>query len=218
MAESIPWDTLLERMNTQVEGRLPSVSQIDRKSRDPFAILVSTVLSLRTRDKVTLEATERLLNRAPTAEALQELDKDTLENLIYPAAFFRIKAGNLKKIARLIIEKHQGVVPADKEALLSMPGVGLKTCNLVLSLGFHIPAICVDIHVHRIANRMGWIETENPDRTENVLRKILPETHWIRINEILVAFGQDICTPQSPRCSICSVTNFCRKKGVLKSR
>jgi len=218
MTDSIPWETLLEQMNSQINGRLPSVSLIDRKSGDPFAILVSTVLSLRTRDKVTLEATERLLDRAATAEALLKLDKELLEDLIYPVAFFRVKAGNLIKIAKILTETYQGKVPADREALLSMPGVGLKTCNLVLSLGFHIPAICVDIHVHRIANRMGWISTRNADHTEEILRGILPEKYWIRINEILVAFGQEICTPQSPHCSKCSVMEYCMKTGVQRSR
>lgn len=218
MTETIAWDLLLDSMNGQIGGRLPSVSQIDRSSRDPFAILMSTILSLRTRDKVTLEATERLLNRAATPAEILKLDSEILESLIYPVAFFRVKAGNIQNICRIIMEKYHGRVPADKKALLEMPGVGLKTCNLVLSLGFGIPAICVDIHVHRIANRMGWIKTDSPDQSEKALSAILPVKHWIRINEILVAFGQDICTPQSPHCSKCSVRDFCRRKNVEKSR
>jgi len=212
------WDDLLNKMDQAVEGELPSVSQIDRESKNPFFILISTILSLRTRDEVTLKTSRNLLEKAKTPQEILNMNVQEIESLIYPAAFFRNKAANIQKICSILINQYAGKVPADKDSLLALPGVGLKTCNLVLSLGFGIPAICVDIHVHRIANRMGWISSKTPDESEIKLQQILPEKHWIRINEILVAYGQRVCTPQSPWCSRCVVFHCCYRKNVTRSR
>ena len=149
------WDRVLGTIADHVEGTLPSVTEIGRDSADPFKVLISTVISLRTKDKVTLESSLRLFARAGTAEDMLKLDEDEIASLIYPAGFYKTKAKNIKEICSRLNEEG-GIVPQDRESLLSLPGVGLKTANLVLSQGWGIPAICVDIHVHRIANRMGW--------------------------------------------------------------
>lgn len=200
------------------EYQLPSVSLIAVTSRDPFRILVSTLLSLRTRDEVTLAATERLVAVAPTMDAVLQLPRHRIEELIYPCGFYRTKAKQIHEIARTLKDRHGGDVPPDREALLALPGVGRKTANLVLGLGFGIPAICVDTHVHRIANRLGWIQSRTPDESERLLEPIVPRTSWIEINELLVLFGQQVCTPQSPWCSRCPIARTCPRVGVLRSR
>lgn len=214
------WDRILRLLKTRLEGaELPSVSIVAREfARDPFRILVSTILSLRTKDRVTLEASQRLLEKAPNPEALLALREEEIQTLIYPVGFYRIKARNLKDIARQLIDRFQGTVPADQELLLSLPGVGRKTANLVLNLGYGIPAICVDTHVHRISNRLGWVSTRTPEQTEYALMEVLPQSYWIPINEVLVAYGQRVCTPTSPFCSTCPLEQECPKIGVKRSR
>ncbi|MDR0376519.1 MAG: endonuclease III [Spirochaetaceae bacterium] len=200
----------------------PSVSAIaGLYRRDPWAVLASTILSLRTKDEVTLAASERLLKKAPTPAALLSLGEEEITRLVYPVGFYRTKAANLVKIARILLEQEGGRVPADMDALLALPGVGRKTANLVLSEAFGIDAVCVDIHVHRISNRMGWFGPEGtsaPDKTEAALRAILPKKYWRRINMFLVRYGQTICRPISPHCSRCVVSAWCSKAGVGKSR
>lgn len=214
------WDRILKLLKGRLEGaELPSVSVVAREfAQDPFRILVSTVLSLRTKDKVTLEASQRLLEKAPTAAALLSLTEEEIQTLIYPVGFYRVKARNLKQIAFQLIERFQGEVPADRQLLLSLPGVGRKTANLVLNLGFGIPAICVDTHVHRISNRLGWVCTRTPEQTEYALMEVLPQPYWIPLNEVLVAYGQRVCTPQSPFCSTCPLEQECPKVGVGRRR
>ena len=213
------WDAEIGAIEAAVSSfPTPSVNEIESGRSDPWDILVSTIISLRTKDKITLEASRRLLEKAPDPQSLLSLDEAVIADLIYPAGFYRTKAGNLSRIAGILIDRYDGLVPADLEALLSMPGVGLKTANLVLGVGFGIPAICVDIHVHRIANRRGWISTKNPDASEMALRDILPGKWWIEINRILVSFGQQVCTPASPRCSLCPVGADCPRHGVIRSR
>lgn len=185
---------------------------------DPFRVLVSTIISLRTRDEVTFAASERLFAAAPDAGALASLPEHRIQELIYPAGFYRNKARDLRRIASLIIERHDGRVPDRREELTAFPGVGRKTANLVLGVGFGIPAICVDIHVHRIPNRLGWVATKTPEQTEQALMAILPQRYWIPINELLVGFGQRVCTPQSPRCSNCPLERECPRVGVTRSR
>ncbi len=185
---------------------------------DPFRILVGCLISLRTRDEVTYPATERLFRRADTPERMLRLRARTIEKSIYPAAFFRRKTEQIRAISRLLIEAHGGAVPDEMEALLALPGVGRKTANMVLTLGFDRPGICVDVHVHRIVNRLGWVETDHPDRTEQELRRRLPRKHWTPINEILVRHGQQTCKPTSPVCSICPVEKACPRLGVVRSR
>ena len=184
----------------------------------PYPVLVSTIISLRTRDEVTFAASQRLLAEAPDPYRLHAMPQKRVQELIYPAGFYRTKAENLKKIAMILLKDHGGQVPNTLEALTALPGVGRKTANLVLGLGFAIPAICVDVHVHRIPNRLGWIATKNPEQSEHALTAILPRRFWIPINQLLVGFGQQICTPQSPWCSRCPLENECPRNGVSRAR
>ncbi|MDR3145783.1 MAG: endonuclease III [Treponema sp.] len=197
----------------------PSVSTVaERYTRDPWAVLVSTILSLRTKDEVTIEASARLLAKAPGPEELRRLREETVAKLAYPAGFYRTKAANLKKIAGILLEKYEGRVPAGMDQLLALPGVGRKTANLVLTEAFDLPGICVDVHVHRICNRGGWVETKTPEETEMALRASLPQRYWKGINSLLVLYGQNICRPLSPFCSRCVITGYCRRRGVDRSR
>lgn len=167
---------------------------------------------------MTLPAAQRLLARADTPAAMRELSSGEIEQLIYPAGFYRTKARTILHVAKLLQDEHAGKVPATVEELRALPGVGLKTANLVLALGFGIPAICVDTHVHRVANRMGWVETKTPDGTTAALQEILPKKYWIPLNQWLVAFGRTICTPGHPYCSRCPVQTSCDRAGVSRSR
>ncbi len=198
--------------------QIPSVSDIANLDRDPFQILISTVISLRTKDEVTAAAARRLFDAAPTPEQMAGLPAERIQELIYPAGFYRNKAESIKKITRIILDDYEGQVPASQAALMKLPGVGLKTANLTLSLGFGLPYICVDIHVHRISNRLGWVRTEKPDDTERELSSVLPQEYWIEINELFVRFGQSICTPVSPWCSKCPLESACPKIGVARHR
>lgn len=188
---------------------LPSVSRIAGDGGDSWKILVSTILSLRTRDSVTLESSRRLLETAPGPEELLRLSISETEALIYPVSFFRVKAGNLHRIAGLVLNSHGGRVPDSREALLSFPGVGLKTANLVLGLGYGQAYLCVDTHVHRIANRLGWIQTRHADQTEAVLSPLLAKEDLVRVNELMVLFGQRTCKPVGPLCSECPLRVPC---------
>ena len=184
----------------------------------PWVILVSTILSLRTKDEVTRTTSRRLLKKAPGPAELLTLGLEELARLAYPAGFYRTKAANLVKIAGLLLEKHGGQVPADMDSLLALPGVGRKTANLVLTEAFDMYGICVDIHVHRISNRTGWVATPNPEKTEEALREILPKKYWKRINGLLVLYGQNLCRPVSPFCSRCVISAHCGRHGVGSSR
>jgi endonuclease-3 len=199
-------------------GKLPSVSEIARRDRDPFRILISTLLSLRTKDDVTDTASARLFAIAPTARKLAGLDLERIEKIIYPVGFYRTKARTIRDVARRLETEFGGKVPNTIDALLEFKGVGRKTAALVVSLGFDTPAICVDTHVHRIANRLGWIRTRTPHETETALMKLVPRKHWIEVNEIMVGFGQRVCTPLSPHCSTCPVSRWCARVGVGRSR
>ncbi|GHV30047.1 endonuclease III [Spirochaetia bacterium] len=197
----------------------PSVTTVaERYRRDPWAVLASTILSLRTKDEVTLVRSEALLKKAPTAKALLTLPVEEIEKLIYPVGFYHTKAQNLKKIAAIIMENHRGQVPADMDLLLAMPGVGRKTANLVLTEAFDMDGICVDIHVHRITNRLGVLQSKTPEETEMLLRNILPKKYWKRINILLVLYGQRVCRPLSPFCSRCVMTGHCGRVGVERAR
>ena len=184
----------------------------------PWAILVSTILSLRTKDDVTRVASRRLLSKAPGPAELLTLGEEETARLAYPAGFYRTKAASLVKISSLLLEKYNGQVPADMDALLSLPGVGRKTANLVLTEAFDMYGICVDIHVHRICNRAGWITTTSPEKTEEALRENLPKKYWKLINGLLVLYGQNICRPQSPFCSRCVISGHCQSRGVERRR
>jgi endonuclease III len=188
------------------------------KTEDPFSVLVATIISLRTRDEVTDVAAPRLLARAPTPAALACTPIARIAKLIYPAGFYPTKARTLRSLARTLLDEHGGRVPDTLEGLLALHGVGRKTANLVLTLGHGKPGICVDTHVHRISNRLGFVRTKTPDESELVLRRILPRRWWIPINDVLVAFGRQHCTPLSPHCSTCPVSHVCRRVGVTRSR
>jgi len=197
----------------------PSVTTVaERYKKDPWAVLVSTILSLRTKDQVTLKCSQALLAKAPTPEKLLGLKEQDVAKLVYPAGFYRTKAANLIKIAALLLDKYNGKVPADLDTLLNFPGVGRKTANLVLIEAYNKDGICVDIHVHRISNRTGWLNSKTPEETEMILRQILPRQYWKVINPLLVLYGQNICRPVSPFCSRCVITEHCRRVGVDKSR
>ena len=196
----------------------PVVAAFARERRDPFSILVSCLLSLRTRDETTGPASRRLFRLARTPAALVRLSPRTLERAIYPVGFYRTKARTLRALARVLLERHAGRVPADLDALLALPGVGRKTANLVLTDAFGLPGICVDTHVHRITNRWGYVATRTPAATEMALRAKLPAGEWRGLNTLLVAFGQTICRPLSPHCSICPLDPMCPRRGVAASR
>ena len=211
--------TTLAAMRRAVAGeKLPSVSEIARRDRDPFRILISTLLSLRTKDDVTDAASARLFEIASNARTLALLDLKKIEKAIFPVGFYHTKARVVRDVARRLEAEFNGKVPNTIDALLDFKGVGRKTAALVVSLGFDTPAICVDTHVHRISNRLGWIRTKTPHETEEALMKLVPRAHWIDVNEIMVGFGQRVCTPLSPRCSTCPVARSCARVGVGKSR
>lgn len=198
--------------------QVPIVTLVSQRSRDPYQILVSTMLSLRTKDEVTTRASEKLFAKAKTPAAMLKLSAAEIQKLIYPAGFYKRKAAHILQVSKILLETHGGKVPADLGALLALPGVGRKTANLVLTLAFGKPGICVDTHVHRITNRFGYVETRHPDKTEFALREKLPGHWWIPINDILVAFGQALCKPISPLCSGCPVSQYCERVGVGRSR
>ena len=197
--------------------RTPSVTVIAKKN-DPFAVLVSCIISLRTRDEVTELASARLFTLAKLPAELLELSNAKIEKAIYPAAFYRNKTKSLKELCQVLVKEYSGKVPDKLEQLLKLKGVGRKTANLTLILGHNKPGICVDIHVHRISNRWGYVKTKSPNETEMVLREILPKRFWKGYNDLLVSFGQNLCKPVSPFCSSCPVEDQCPKIGVNRSR
>jgi endonuclease-3 len=194
-----------------------TLAEVER-TRDPFRVLIACVISLRTKDAVTAEASARLFAVAETPTAVARLPEARIAKLIFPAGFYRTKARQIRAIARHLLDRHGGAVPAERDALLALPGVGRKTANLVLGLSFAKPAICVDTHVHRISNRLGLVRTATPAETEAALERVLPRRHWIDINDLLVTFGQQVCHPTSPRCSTCPLEERCPRIGVTRSR
>ncbi len=215
-ADDMEW--LVARLGEVREGHRPTTLAAVERTRDPFRLLVACVISLRTRDEVTAAAAARLFAAAADPASMAALAETSIAEAIYPAGFYRTKAAQIRAIARLLLERHGARVPADRDALLALPGVGRKTANLVLGLGFGIPAICVDTHVHRISNRLGLVATKTPEETERALEKVLPQRHWIDINDLLVTFGQRLCHPTSPRCSSCPLAARCPRLGVRRSR
>lgn len=206
------------RTATKSMNKPASQEIVSRFGRDPFLVLVSCILSLRTRDTISFPASCRLFEHAKTPAALLDLSTATIEKLIYPSGFYHQKARTLHIISHDIIMRFNGVVPHTKEELMSLHGVGPKTANLVLAEGFGIPALVVDTHVHRISNRLGIIQTKTPEETEQALMDIIPKEHWIEWSHFLVIWGQNICVPISPFCSICPLLPLCERRGVIKSR
>ena len=197
---------------------VPAVSKIAMEDNSPYRILASTIISLRTRDSATWEASINLFKLAPTIDKLYSVDESLVAESIKKCGFYLRKANQLKKIAQIVMEEWKGEIPPDEGKLMSLPGVGIKTASLVLNLSFSMDAICVDCHVHQIANRLGWVETEKPEDTEKALKKILPRKYWIIINELFVMWGQNVCTPISPKCSICPLSSSCPKIGEGRTR
>ena len=213
-------DRVLQRIRDKVPEfhDQPSVGEVADKTGDPFKVLVATLISLRTLEQVTRRVMWPLFAIADTPEKLAALSPARIAAVIRPATFAETKAVTLRDVARAIVREHGGRVPDTLEGLLAFKGVGLKTANLVLALGFGKPAICVDIHVHRIFNRLGYVATKTPEATEAALRAKLPERYWIPVNNWLVSFGRNQCTPTSPRCSSCPVERYCDKVGVTRHR
>ena len=191
---------------------------VGRYKRDPFTTLISCLLSLRTRDETTYGASERLFRLARSPQRMLALSPAVLERAIYPVSFYRTKAATIRTVCRDLIERHGGRVPDTLEELLMLKGVGRKTANLVVTLAFRKPGICVDTHVHRISNRWGYAKTRTPEQTEMALRRRLPPRYWRIYNDLLVAFGQHLCQPVSPWCSRCPFIRVCPKLGVVHSR
>lgn len=198
--------------------KTPAVTIVAQCDGSPFKVLISCIISLRTKDEVTTLASKRLFERAGTPAEMKDLPTEEVARLIYPSGFFRNKAVQIVDISQRLVNDYGGTVPDEIDELLAFKGVGRKTANLVLTLGFGKPGICVDTHVHRICNRWGYVATKSPDETELVLRKKLPAEYWIEINDLLVAFGQNHCHPISPRCSTCRLAGMCDRVGVTVSR
>ncbi len=196
----------------------PSVTLVGKRWQDPFRVLISCILSLRTKDETTLPASERLFALGDTPQGILKLTRKQIEKAIYPVGFYKTKAVRIKGICRDILDKFDGQVPDEIDVLLTMTGVGRKTANLVLTEGFGKPAVCVDTHVHRISNRFGYVNTTTPEKTEWALRDKLPKRFWMEYNTLLVTWGQNICRPVSPWCSRCGVKKYCQRKDVNVSR
>ena len=197
---------------------LPIVSSLAEEHSGPFPILISTILSLRTKDEVTAKAAERLLALAGTPEEMLKLSEGKIIKAIYPVGFYRNKAKTILHISRELIDRFHSRVPDTIEQLLTLKGVGRKTANLVVALGYNKEGLCVDTHVHRISNRLGYVKTKTPDETEFALRKKLPSKYWLRYNTLMVAFGRHVCVPISPFCSRCPVFAYCDRVNVVRSR
>jgi endonuclease III len=210
---------VIRRLRRTRPGWNPTaLAEVAEQSRDPFQVLIACLLSLRTQDTTTGPAAARLFALARTPSTMLQLSARRIERTIYPVGFYRTKARVILRISRDLLQRFRGSVPDDLEALLSLPGVGRKTANLVVTMGYGKPGICVDTHVHRISNRLGWVRTKSPEETEMALRARLPRCYWIELNDLLVSFGQNVCTPLSPRCSTCPVRELCRRVGVTTSR
>jgi len=216
---AIEIDSAMRKVQEEVrEWREPSVTQVAKKTRDPYRTLISCLISLRTKDEVTAEASRRLFEKACTPAEMLRLPKATIAKTIFPAGFYNNKAETIREVSRDLIHRFGGKVPDELDDLLSLKGVGRKTANLVLTRGFGKPGICVDTHVHRIVNRWGYVNEKSPDKTELALRAKLPKRYWIPINDLLVTFGKKVCTPLSPHCSTCPLEEMCPKMGVGRKR
>jgi endonuclease-3 len=196
----------------------PIVTLVAENSESPFQVLISCILSLRTQDTTTAQASRRLFALADTPETMARLSVAKIEKAIFPVGFYHTKAKVIRDICRTLLKDYGGKVPDEIDELLKLKGVGRKTANLVVTLGYRKPGICVDTHVHRISNRWGYIKTKNPKESEFALRAKLPKRYWIEYNDLLVTFGQHLCRPISPLCSRCPVRKYCARIGVTLSR
>ena len=203
--------------DTQQWG-IPVVTELHRITKSPYKVLISCLMSLRTKDEVTAEASTRLYSLANTPEEMLSLSYDRVVEAIYPVGFYKTKAQQILDISRQLVDNYAGLVPSTIDELLKFKGVGRKTANLVITVGYGLPGICVDTHVHRITNRWEYVKTTSPDKTEMMLRAKLPQKHWLVINDLLVTYGQNLCRPISPMCSKCRLTEYCKRVGVATSR
>jgi len=197
---------------------VPVVDLINVQTNDPVKVLLATILSARTKDATTAKAAARLFTKVKKISDLDALSVTEVEKLIYPVGFYKTKARHLKQLPSVLKEKFDDKIPRAVEELIHLPGVGRKTANLVVAVAFEDDAICVDTHVHKIFNRLGYVKTKNPFETEKALRKKLPKKYWKLTNRLFVAFGQNMCTPVSPHCSICPIRKYCKRVGVTQSR
>jgi endonuclease-3 len=200
------------------ESRQWPLPAIGHYVETPFTVLISCILSLRTQDKTTNAASERLFAIANTPKKMLATPERIIRDAIYPVSFYRVKARTIHSICEQLIDRFGGEVPSDLEQLLELPGVGRKTANIVVTLAFRKAGIAVDTHVHRISNRLGYVKTKTPDDTEMALRKKLPRRYWIVFNDLLVAYGQNLCKPISPFCSKCKIAMYCKRVGVTTKR
>lgn len=196
----------------------PAVTKVAEKTRDPFKVLISCILSLRTKDSTTAEASRRLFSLADTPDEMLKIPVEKIEQAIFPVGFYRTKAKNIIEICKALKESYNSIVPDSIDELLKLKGVGRKTANLVVTVGYDKDGICVDTHVHRISNRWGYINTKTPEKSEEALRKKLPKKYWKIYNDLLVTFGQNLCKPISPICSQCMIAVYCDRKGVIIHR
>jgi endonuclease III len=213
-------DEAMERIREAVRPfpRAMLFQLYDEGHTSPFEMLVACLISVRTRDETSLTMARQLFARAHTPATMAELDINDIDALISKCAFHLVKSEQIHTMAELILEEHAGELPCSFEVMTSYPGIGPKCANLALAIACHQPRIGVDIHVHRITNRWGYVTTQNPEATMAALEKKLPEKYWVEINAVLVPFGKHICTPVGPRCSICPLVEMCEQRGVLNSR
>jgi len=209
---------VMNRLSREFGFPTPAVTAVAEETRDPFRVLVSCLLSLRTRDETTAAASARLFARAADVRAMARLGTAVIEKAIYPVGFYKTKARRIAAICRIFLEERGGEVPGDMEGLLALPGVGRKTANIVLVHGFGRPGLPIDTHCHRIPNRIGWIRTKTPEETEQVLRRELPRRYWPVFNDLFVQYGQNVCKPIGPRCDICVIAKYCARVGVKPRR
>ena len=207
---------VLDKIEKVLKGNV-HLDDLAKRDRDPFKVLISTILSARTKDANTKIATDKLFAKYNTPQLIAQADIGELEHLIHQSGFYRVKAARIKNVSKIIMNDYNGKVPENFEELIDLPGVGSKTANCVLVYGFNIPAIPVDTHVHRISNRLGWVKTKKPEETEKVLSKIIPKEQWIRINRIFVKFGQQICVPINPKHQLCPIEDICPKDFTMEN-
>ena len=188
----------------------PIVTEVAEKTRNPFHVLVSCLLSLRTKDETTAKAAKRLFTLAKTPQKMVKLTTKKIEKAIYPVGFYKTKAKRIKNICKILLDKYSGKVPQDFDGLMKLKGVGPKTANIVMVYGFNKPGLPIDTHCHRIPNRLGWIKTKTPEQTEQALRRMLPKHYWHDFNDLFVQFGKNVCRPVGPRCNICPVSRYCK--------
>jgi len=211
-------DEIVSILKRENKKYIVPIVTIVSMTKNPFMVLISCLLSLRTKDKVTGEASNRLFKLADNPEKMLDLSTESIEKAIYPVGFYKTKSKRIKEICKTLLDDYGGVVPDEIDELLKLKGVGRKTANLTVTLGYGKLGICVDTHVHRISNRLGLVTTKTPEQTEFALRKILPQKHWLIYNDLLVTYGQNLCAPISPWCSKCKIFKYCKRVDVKKSR